>query len=516
MNKPNLSLIPLFLFAATAAATTRYVVPPGTPGVATAPGYTSWGTAATNIQHAVDAAATDDLIFVTNGTYYLTSEISIAKKITLRSFKDGATDRDGTILDGNFPATSNRCLNVNFAGAVVDGFTITNGCPEPTSLSGNGGGIHLSNGIVTNCLIVSNRTLGGGGGIYLNDGGIVVDSTISGNVATNANNNYGGGIYFHRSGLVTNCLVKGNLANFGGGVYFNGLNGKGGLLIDSDVIANECHVRASGQGQGGIGMYFKGFVTHCNVVSNKLTVFKGSGYHAGVAVSYYAEVRDSYIAYNTGASYGGGLQCAGGGSGPAFVTNCVVMHNQANIGGGVYLGQQGLLVDCTVVSNSSAAYVQGGTARNCLFSDNTSGVWNNKGFPGTYQNCTIANNGGVGIQFSQPGYVENYIVYNNNSGGVNWSYDGTGSGSTWTNSCTYPMPTGASVVGMETNAPRFMNAALGDFSLRGSSPCIDKGVYRTWMASAKDRAGNPRIIGAAVDMGAFEAPLPPGTAIVVR
>ena len=103
-----------------------------------------------------------------------------------------------------------------------------------------------------------------------------------------------------------------------------------------------------------------------------------------------------------------------------------------------------------------------------------------------------------------------------NSGGVNWSYDGTGSGSTWTNSCTYPLPTGASVVGMETNAPRFMNAALGDFSLRGSSPCIDKGVYRTWMASAKDRAGNPRIIGAAVDMGAFEAPLPPGTAIVVR
>ena len=62
MNKTHLSLIPLFLFAATAAATTRYVVPPGTPGVATAPGYTSWETAATNIQHAVDAAATDDLI----------------------------------------------------------------------------------------------------------------------------------------------------------------------------------------------------------------------------------------------------------------------------------------------------------------------------------------------------------------------------------------------------------------------------------------------------------------------
>jgi hypothetical protein len=287
MNKTHLSLIPLFLFAAAAAATTRCVVPPGTPGVATAPGFTSWGTAATNIQHAVDTAETDDIVLVTNGTYRLTSEISIAKKITLRSFKNGTTNRDGTILDGNFPATSNRCLNVNFAGAVVDGFTITNGY----AVTG-----HVSGGF-------------GGGGLKVS------------------------------KGTVTNCLITGNWTPY---------------------------------------------------------------------------------------------------------------------------------------------------------------------------------NGGVGIQFSQRGYVENCIVYDNNSGGVNWSYDGTGSGSTWTNSCTYPMPTGASVVGMETNAPRFMNAALGDFSLRGSSPCIDKGVYRTWMASAKDLAGNFRIIGAAVDMGAFEAPLPPRTVIVAK
>ena len=127
MKKTGVSVISLLLFATLATAATRYVVPPGTPGVATASGYTSWETAATNVQHAVDTAETDDLILVTNGTYRLTSEISIAKKITLRSFKDGTTDRDGTILDGNFPATSNRCINVNFAGAVVDGFTITNG-----------------------------------------------------------------------------------------------------------------------------------------------------------------------------------------------------------------------------------------------------------------------------------------------------------------------------------------------------------------------------------------------------
>ena len=46
--------------------------------------------------------------------------------------------------------------------------------------------------------------------------------------------------------------------------------------------------------------------------------------------------------------------------------------------------------------------------------------------------------------------------------------------------------------------------------------CIDKGVFRSWMADAKDLAGDPRIIAAAVDMGAFEAPLPLRTVIVVK
>ena len=62
MKKTGVSVISLLLFATLATAATRYVVPPGTPGVATASGYTSWETAATNIQHAVDTAETDDLI----------------------------------------------------------------------------------------------------------------------------------------------------------------------------------------------------------------------------------------------------------------------------------------------------------------------------------------------------------------------------------------------------------------------------------------------------------------------
>ena len=521
MKKTGVSVISLLLFATLATAATRYVVPPGTPGVATASGYTSWETAATNIQHAVDAAATDDLVLVTNGTYYLTSEISIAKKITLRSFKDGATDRDGTILDGNFPATSNRCLNVNFAGAVVDGFTITNGYTGAGGIRDGfgGGGVKLNKGTVTNCLIIGNWTPTCGGGIAIFTGGLLTGSTVTKNAATNATaglGGWGGGVAL-QGGVMKHCVISNNRSGFqGGGLYMDTF---GGTVEDCTIANNHAQplpgvTGNSGYG-GGVWSGWGGTIARCTIVSNTVgPSTSGSNMGAaGVSPGDGMTVRDSLIAYNISpGGYGGGINIGN----RRTVINCVIRNNSAAMGGGVYPGGTGLVVDSTIVSNSSAAFCQGGIIRNCLFAYNTSGVWNQSATPAYFQNCTIANNGGVGIRFSIPGYVENTIVYNNNSGGVNWSYDGTGSGSTWTNSCTYPMPTGASVVGMVTNAPRFMNAALGDFSLHGSSPCIDKGVFRSWMTGAKDLAGNFRIIGSAVDMGAFEAPLSPGIVILVR
>jgi hypothetical protein len=49
-------------------------------------------------------------------------------------------------------------------------------------------------------------------------------------------------------------------------------------------------------------------------------------------------------------------------------------------------------------------------------------------------------------------------------------------------------------------APSFTNG----YHLAIGSPCINAGINESWMTSAKDLNGNPRIIGGTVDMGCYE------------
>ncbi len=492
-----------------ANAATRYVVPPETPEVMPTPNYTSWETAATNIQQAVDVASAGDLIFVTNGTYALTGPITIASAITLRSFKDGVTDRDGTVLDGGFPTATNRCVYVNNAAAVIDGFTITNGYAATNSLLGYGGGFYLNTkGVVTNCVVAGNQAESLGGGGYAYGACLIVDSLVLGNACWTNIPTYGGGLYVNYS-IVSNCTIRGNTARRGGGVYMNNTC----QLIDSKVLENTARILSSNDGGGGIWMNANGMIAKCNIISNKLVVVNGTAYNAGVNLGSGGTLRDSLLAYNTGAGYGGGVSAGTG----RIVTNCVIRNNSASNGGGVYLSGGGLVTHCTIVSNNTAAFVQNGVLRNSLLANNGDGIWGESQGGGTYQNCTIVSNAGTGIRignstYAITGIVENCIVYYNRV--ANYSKTAA-AGIVFTNSCTYPVPAGAYDVGVVTNVPGFVNYLAGNYRLTGSSPCINKGLFRTWMTGAVDLEGAPRIIGKAVDMGAFESPPPRGTLLAV-
>ena len=90
------------LSAVYVTAATRYVWQ-GSPSSG-AP-YTSWGSAAHDIQSAVSVCSDGDTVIVTNGTYLLSSMINVNDEITIES----VNGRDVTIIDGQ---GSVRCIKL--------------------------------------------------------------------------------------------------------------------------------------------------------------------------------------------------------------------------------------------------------------------------------------------------------------------------------------------------------------------------------------------------------------------
>jgi hypothetical protein len=202
-----------------------------------APPYTSWASAATNIQDAIDAAVAGDDVLVTNGLYEtggravygtMTNRVVVDKALLVRSV-NGA---QFTIIQGRqTPGTTNgpdaiRCVYLT-NGASLSGFTLTNGATHDTGafyLEQSGGGLWgTSDSVaVSNCVFSGNSASYSGGGAYQCS---LHNCAVFGNSA----NNYGGGVYY---GSLSNCTVVGNSSgSYSGGaeacdmynsiIYFN-------------------------------------------------------------------------------------------------------------------------------------------------------------------------------------------------------------------------------------------------------------------------------------------------------
>jgi len=211
------------------------------------PPYSSWITAATNIQDAVDAAMGGETVVINNGHYLLSSEIVVTNDITIES----VNGPNSTIVDGQGAV---RCFNLGHAACIVSGLTITDG------FGGYGGGIFCLDGtpVVTNCIISGNNALIGGGMYW----GAANNCTISGNLADE-----GGAMYY---GIANNCAITGNSASYGGGLVLSTANN---CTISSNTASGDL-------GSSGAGMV-GGTANNCVISGNSASSGGGGGMVVG-------------------------------------------------------------------------------------------------------------------------------------------------------------------------------------------------------------------------------------------
>ena len=423
------------------------------------PPFGSWENAATNIQDAVYAAIIGDTVIVSDGVYYVSSEIRVTNHITVVSLS-GA---ENTIIDAGFPANSNRCFNLdyNFFNplGVVDGFTMQNGCSD------SGGGIACGGkAVVKNCIIKNNLATGSPGA--------------------------GGGFSLDFLGTISNCVIIGNSASDGGGG-----DNSNGSVVQNCIISNNI---ATYFGGGGLSPGWNGYVYDCKIIDNVATGVNGKG--GGITFYGNDGIVENCLIEGNLARKGGGVAFF---DDNCLLSKCIVISNTAlETAGGIFFYQ----------------HSGGGNVRNCLIVYNreekigeiAGGIGGDS--YATIDSCTVAKNYEVGIDLAGGGLLRNTIIAYNQYGNAYLS----GSNSKYVYTCMPGGPPASQNGGGHLDAfPQFVDLANGDFRLKESSPCIARGTNMDWMIGATDLAGNERIFDYRVDIGCYET-IPEGFTLLLE
>jgi hypothetical protein len=278
------------------------------------------------------------------------------------------------------------------------------------------------------------------------------------------------------AGNLLNCLVWKNRApqeDYGAGLYlYAGAGVVSNCIVTSNMLCNT----SGNYGYAGGGIYMAGgLVTHCTISSNI------GGFYPG----------------------GGGIYAVGG-----TIANSRILKNLTPSGGhgaGVYLAGSATLRNCLVAGNETPTNAYGG------------GIYLNHA-NARVENCTVVRNqSGMAAVAQASGTVSNTIVYFNSAVAVsNWY------GLAWAfGYCDSTPALGGNNIDAD---PMFLaagsgygaGATLGDYDLSPGSPCVNRGAWQPWMASATDLEDRRRVVGPAVDIGAYEAAGMKGAFLIIR
>lgn len=388
--------------------------------------------------------------------------------VWIREISPGTTYRyTWKTENSQVPGSQNNATHVLYnediirTHTIIDGFTITGGNANQHRAKASGGGIYaIGNVSINACRIVENSTY------FRNE------------PTTNDIQALGGGIYLNGAGeaSVTNCYFSRNYANSSYTI------GRGGGLFAQNAQVSGCRFEdCVGEDGGGAVYQINGTLKDCTF-SNCYGSAGGALYAAGTV---------ERVSVNDCRSLnGGGIYVDEGGTVThAWVWNCYADATEF----GDYLGGSG-----------GGIFVQGGNVLGCV-------VYNNLSF----------NGGGICIR---SGRVINSTVQNNairkNIPDVanidEWPESGAISGvancigDVDTDASNFVAPT--TFIGLPNDDAQKKALELADWRLAPGSKFIDTGTPTEGLQESTDMAGNARVTGLSIDVGAYEY-ITDGTAI---
>ncbi len=424
---------------------------------------THWsGTQYSTIQGGVDNATDGDEIWVEQGTYNLSSAITVSKAVFLyggftgseterdqRNWADNVTTVDGQNTVGCFYTT---------ADTTIDGFTITRGYKNTGGTDAEKGAGILNGDLllgsppadapdltVANCILYRNES-------YLKSGGAICNFTSAGNLT------------------IKSCTFEENFGDEQGGAI---RVQKGNIIIEDSVFKNNKIKKDTGGVGGAVAISNTAgpaSIARCTFTGNKC---KDAG---ALGIDVQATITRCIFANNNpviaAPRYG---TIASRGDLPLTITNCLFYGNRVQYGGGICINSTGTNENLTVT--------------NCTFSGNTL-VGATTGGGSIYSQKTLGT-----FTITNSILWRNAAVKNKEIGGDTGYLTPTVSYSDIDNTTVY-----AGSNGNIMSDPLFVGS--GDYHLQETSPCINTGTSTG--APSVDIEETARPQGAGYDMGAYE------------
>ena len=430
-----------------------------------------WSTAFKNLQPAIDASGKGDIIKVASGTYYPTQKLTEANS--------GSNDHSEPTYDpicsfllrkdlkiyGGFPSNATDATTMNDRDWTV----------HQTILSGD----------------FNNDDRSYFANTSENAYHVIVMINASSDMLLDGFHITGGG---NTEGTTSSVYVDGVLIEHtkGGGIY--AMTSFSSFIDSSPVLSNlvirNNKVQAEG---GGIYNYSNGHsasptLTNVTLINNVAEGFGGGFYNDGLTSSN-PKLLNVTISGNT-ALAGGGFYCVAEEECSPVFENVLISGNIADVNGGVHIYAMGAdaapeIKNTTISGNKSVdvgvggMYIRSVAGRVVPYIKNTV-IWGNKSIIEEYDNLVLNGNRG-----NNPVYANN-LIEGMDLGGTNLSGDVN--------------PRFVNHINANS-APALSNK--GDYRLTKESPLVNMGD-NTGVTQTYDLAGEERIFGDIVDIGAYE------------